>query len=178
MEKDHPKLMFAKTIMDIRRFKNGDENALFRVFFSAVHDTASRDYTPEQIAAWAPADIDSGMWASRMRALRPFVVELEDEIVGYADIQPSGYIDHFFVSGAYARQGIGAMLMNRIQQEAKLLGIGEITSDVSKTAEPFFVRHGFHVVKRGFPIHRGVTLENALMRKELHQGCAAQFKSD
>ena len=155
--------------MNIRRFGNGDESALFRVFFSAVHDTASQDYTTEQVDAWAPADIDPELWAGHMRALQPFVVEHEEEIVAYADIQPNGYIDHFFVSGSYARQGIGTLLMKHIQEEAQLLGIAEMTSDVSKTAEPFFVRHGFQVVKRGFPIRRGITLQNALMCKKLAQ---------
>ena len=89
--------------------------------------------------------------------------------MGYADIQPNGYIDHFFISGPYARQGVGTLLMKHIQKEAQLLGIAEMTSDVSKTAEPFFLRHGFQVVKRGFPIRRGVTLQNALMRKKLAQ---------
>lgn len=156
--------------MEIRRFKTGDEGALFQVFLSAVHDIASRDYTVAQIEAWAPTDIAPELWASRMRELRPFIVEVEGEIAGYADIQPSGYIDHFFVSGVYPRQGIGTLLMNRIHDEAKLLGIGEITSDVSKTAEPFFLRHGFQVMTRGFPIRRGVVLQNALMRKDLHHG--------
>ncbi|MBD7959128.1 GNAT family N-acetyltransferase [Comamonas avium] len=155
--------------MNIRRFRNGDESALFCVFYSAVHDTASQDYTPEQVDAWAPADIDPELWAGHMRALLPFVVEHEEEIVGYADIQPNGYIDHFFISGPYARQGVGTLLMKHIQKEAQLLGIAEMTSDVSKTAEPFFLRHGFQVVKRGFPIRRGVTLQNALMRKKLAQ---------
>ena len=164
--------------MNVRRFINGDETALFRVFFSAVHDTASRDYTPEQVDAWAPAHIDPDLWAGHRRALRPFVVEHEKEIVGYADLQPNGYIDHFFVSGSYALQGIGTLLMKNIQKEAQLLGIDEMTSDVSKTAEPFFVRHGFQVVKRGFPIRRGVTLQNALMRKQLHQLCTAQLRID
>lgn len=78
-----------------------------------------------------------------MRDLRPFVVEVEGEIAGYADIQPNGYIDHFFVSGAYPRQGVGTLLMSRIHDEAKLLGISELTADVSKTAEPFFLHCGF-----------------------------------
>lgn len=155
--------------MEIRRFRTGDEDALFQVFLSAVHDIASRDYTAAQIEAWAPTDIAPKEWASRMRALRPFVVEVEGEIAGYADIQPNGYIDHFFVSGAHTRQGVGTLLMSRIHDEAKLLGISELTADVSKTAEPFFLHCGFHVVERGFPIRRGVTLQNALMRKNLHQ---------
>jgi len=59
------------------------------------------------------------------------------------------------------------MLMERVYQEARSLGLTELTSDVSKTAEPFFLRHGFQVVERRFPVRRGVTLENALMRKKL-----------
>ncbi|MHC2148671.1 GNAT family N-acetyltransferase [Pseudomonas sp. 210_17 TE3656] len=154
--------------MDIRRFRIGDEIALFDVFYSAIHEIASRDYTREQIEAWAPADLDQTLWAEHLRNLRPFVAEVDGKIVGYADIQPNGYIDHFFVSGTHPRQGIGTLLMNRIHKEARLLGIYELTSDVSKTAEPFFELHGFHVVRRGFPIRRGVTLQNALMRKNLN----------
>lgn len=153
--------------MEIRRFRIGDEAALFRVYFSAIHDVASRDYTPEQVEAWAPADLDADLWANRVRGIRPFIVEIGDEVVGYADVQEDGYIDHFFVSGAHPRQGIGARLMARIHEEARSLGLTALTSDVSKTAEPFFAHHGFQVVERRFPVRRGVTLQNALMRKVL-----------
>ncbi|MCE0812240.1 GNAT family N-acetyltransferase [Buttiauxella sp. A2-C1_F] len=153
--------------MKIRRFTNGDEIALFRVFLSSVHTIASHYYTHEQIEAWAPPDIDPEQWANYMEELRPFVVEVDGEIAGYADVQPNGYIDHFFVSGTYPRQGVGMLLMNCIHEEARQLGIAELTSNVSKAAEEFFLRHGFHVVERGFPVRRGVTLQNALMRKYL-----------
>lgn len=156
--------------MEIRRFRTGDEGALFQVFLSAVHDIASCDYTAAQIEAWAPTDTAPEVWANRMRELRPFVAEAEGRIAGYADIQSNGHIDHFFVSGAYPRQGVGTLLMSRIHDEANLLGISELTADVSKTAEPFFLRHGFQVVERRLPIRRGVTLQNALMRKKLHHG--------
>lgn len=151
--------------MKIRRFQLGDETALFQVYFSAIHHVAAADYTSEQVQAWAPADMDMVLWANRMRAIRPFIAELDGEAVGYADVQHDGYIDHFFVSGTHGRRGIGRSLMERIHEEAKLLGLTELTSDVSKTAEPFFAIHGFHVVERRFPIRRGVTLQNALMRK-------------
>uniref|UniRef100_UPI0035AE8577 GNAT family N-acetyltransferase n=1 Tax=Hylemonella sp. TaxID=2066020 RepID=UPI0035AE8577 len=156
--------------MEIRRFRFGDEVTLFGVFFTAVHEVAARDYSPEQIDAWAPVDLDLEEWIDRIRRNRPFVAELDDEIVGYADIQPSGYIDQFFVSGSHPRRGVGTMLMARLHQEAISLGLKELTSDVSKTAEPFFLRHGFQVVERRFPVRRGVMLENALMCKKLKRG--------
>lgn len=154
-------------MMKVRRYREGDEPALLQVFFSSIRDIASRDYTSEQIAAWASEDRDPQLWASRIRQLQPFIVEIEGEIAGYADVQPNGYIDHFFVSGKYPKQGIGTLMMNAIHVEANRLGLNELTSNVSKTAEGFFLRHGFHVVERGFPVRRGATLQNALMRKEL-----------
>ena len=155
--------------MKIRRFRPGDETALFRVHVTAIREIAARDYTPEQIEAWLPMDTDMDAWAGRMRALRPFVAELVGEIVGYADLQPDGLIDHFYVSGDHPRQGIGTRLMTRIHDKACVLGLTALTSHVSRTAEPFFALHGFRVVERRFPTRRGVVLENASMRKRLQQ---------
>lgn len=156
--------------LQIRDFIAGDEPALWRVHFSAIHDVASRDYTPAQIQAWAPANTDAQAWARRMQDIRPFVAIWNGEPVGYADVQADGYIDHFFVAGAHARRGIGQRLMLRIHAQAAKLGLTQLTSDVSRTAEPFFRRHGFEVVARQFPVRRGVQLENARMRKALMPG--------
>ena len=153
--------------MKIRRFSPGDETALFYVYFSAIHEIAARDYTKEQIDAWAPADLDQELWRNHMFKIRPFVVELHDEIVGYADVQENGYIDHFFVSGRNPRQGVGALLMDRIHQEAKVLGLKEMTSDVSRTAQPFFAHYGFQIAEQRYPVRRGVMIPNASMRKKL-----------
>jgi putative acetyltransferase len=153
--------------MNIRRFQLGDEVALFGVYFSAIHQLAARDYTHEQLHAWAPADMDMTLWAHRMREISPFVAELHGALVGYADVQQDGYIDHFFVSGAHGRQAIGSHLMARIHEEARRLNLTELTSDVSATAEPFFAYHGFGIVERRCPVRRGVALHNALMRKPL-----------
>ncbi len=42
----------------IRRYRFGEEPALFKVFHSAIHLVARRDYSNEQIKAWAPLDLD------------------------------------------------------------------------------------------------------------------------
>jgi putative acetyltransferase len=153
--------------MHIREFQLGDEGSLYAVFVSAVRELASKDYTPEQIEAWAPASFDREAWAKRLQSIRPFVVESNGRLVAYADVQPTGYIDHFFVSGPFARTGIGTLLMNRIHETAISQGIGTLTSDVSRTAQPFFARFGFVVVEQRAPVVRGVMVPNALMRCEL-----------
>ena len=59
------------------------------------------------------------------------------------------------------------MLMERIHQEADTLGLVKLTSDVSRTAEPFFRHYRFWVVEKRFPVLRAVEFPNALMRKDL-----------
>lgn len=155
--------------MNIRRFAIGDEAALYEVFFSAIHKIAIRDYTQNQVDAWAPAIVDMEKWGKRMRAIQPFVVELErgGEVVGYADVQATGYIDHFFVSGRYPRCGIGRLLMVQIHQEARRLELTELTSDVSRTAQGFFERFGFQVTIQQSPSIGNVVVPNAQMHKLL-----------
>jgi putative acetyltransferase len=151
--------------MHIRRFQPGEELDLFEIYYSAIHLIARMHYTDEQLNAWAPPNLDRDIWVNRIRGINPFVAEIDGKLVGYADVQASGYIDHFFVSGHYPRKGIGRALMEAIEVEADCLDIVELTSDVSRTAQPFFERFGFVEIELRMPVIRGVEVPNALMRK-------------
>jgi putative acetyltransferase len=155
----------------IRPFAPGDERALYGVFHSAIHTHAARDYTLEQRLAWSPETIDEALWAARMQGIRPFVVETDGpagtEIAAYADVQPDGYVDHFFVAGGHGGRGVGALLMAHLIDTARARGTSALTSEVSLTAEGFFARFGFVVVERQTVVDRGVTLRNARMRLDL-----------
>jgi putative acetyltransferase len=57
--------------------------------------------------------------------------------------------------------------MTQIVDEASSLKIPVLTSDVSRTAQPFFARFGFGVVEQRYPNVRGVVVPNALMSRYL-----------
>lgn len=156
--------------MHVRDFTFGDEPALHAVFYSAVHTIAAGDYTPAQLDAWAPDRPDMEKWTVQMRAIRPFVVEEEGRIVGYADLQADGLIDHFYVSGTTARRGVGRLLMARIHARAQELKLPQLYSDVSRTAQPFFERFGFLVLEHKTVVVCDVNLPNARMTKDLPIG--------
>lgn len=151
----------------IRDFVPGDQAALRDVFTSSIHGLGGGSYTDEQLGAWAPAAYDERKWADRMLARRPFVAMVEGQVAGYADLQDSGHIDHFFVAAGFAGRGVGSRLMDHIQQGAAERGIPRLSADVSLAAESFFARHGFSVVRRQTAVVGGVALDNALMIKQL-----------
>jgi len=156
--------------VEIRAFREGDAPALRAVFASAIHGTASAYYTQEQCNAWCPADYDAEAWAQRMLGIAPFVAEEGGRIVGYADVQDDGYIDHFFVAATAGRRGVGSALMRRIHEDAAARGLTALHAAVSLAAQPFFARWGFAIEQEQTVEVRGVALCNARMRKELAWG--------
>ncbi len=153
-------------MITIREYRPDDAPTLWVVYFSAIRETAAKDYSPEQIATWAPDTFDPSLWATRMAGIAPFVAERDGHVVGYADVQPNGYIDHFFVAGHAARQGVGSSLMRRIHSRAESAGLASLFSDVSITARPFFEHWGFAIEQHRQLIVSGVSLTNYRMRKD------------
>lgn len=151
----------------IRDCRTGDAPALRRVFESSIHTLAARDYRPDQLAAWAPRDHDAALWAERIQRIQPFVAELDNTIAGFADVQPSGYIELFFVSGDHAGRGVATALMAHLQAVAQARGITALHANVSLRAERFFLASGFAIEMRQEVERAGVILRNARMRKVL-----------
>jgi len=160
--------------MRLREFQAGDEVELQAVFRSAIFDLAGRDYTAQQIEAWAASSTHPALWARRIRRMRPFVVESETRPIAYADLQPGGHIDHFYVAGPYARRGVGTLLMRHLLAAATARGLAVLTSDVSRTAQPFFARFGFAEVEFREPVVHGVVVPNTRMRRDSAAGLSAR----
>jgi putative acetyltransferase len=153
--------------MTIRRYRPGEEEALWCLYHDTTHRILERDYTPEQCERWAPAVADMPQWTERIRARNPFVAERDGLILGFAELEPDGHIDYFYCHHAYQRQGVGRRLYAAIEAEATRLQIPLLHAAVSTNAKAFFLRMGFAVVKEQRNIVCGVVAPNAIMRKEL-----------
>lgn len=152
----------------IEDFVDGVETELREVFYTSIRMSCVKDYNNKQLEAWAPEVYDKIKWAARMKSIHPFIARLDGKIVGYTDLQKSGYIDHFFVHGAYQGRGIGAALMSKIfSQSAELK---TLHSQVSITAKPFFIGHGFEVIKAQEVRVKNVQLTNYAMQYRLKVG--------
>lgn len=153
--------------MTIRRYLAGEEAPIWRVYFRATHETNAADYHPELLNRWAPADMDMTEWASRLREKNPFVALLDDQIVGFAELDATGYVDYFYVAPERQRQGVGKALMTTLVSEASTLGVPAMTADVSLTAKDFFLAQGFEVVESRMNLILGHPAPNFFMIRRL-----------
>lgn len=151
----------------LRPYSPDDAPALLRLFKDTIRRVNSRDYAPEQVAAWASDEIDASAWASRFEGRFAVVAEAAGVIAGFVDLSPEGYLDRLFVSADHQGQGIATALMDAVFAEAKRLNLPKIEVQVSLTARPFFERRGFRVVESRSVEVRGAMLDCFGMEREL-----------
>lgn len=159
-------------MITIRPYQPEDAAALWQLFFNTVRQINVRDYTQAQVEAWAEEKTDLADWIEKMNSNQPFVATLnnkiiDNKIVGYADLQPNGLIDHFFCHHQYQGCGVGKALMAHIHKQAKQRNLTRLHADVSITAKPFFEYAGFVVTKEQCISLRGELFVNYKMEKAL-----------
>ncbi len=153
--------------MKLRAFRPGDTPALIDLFRATVRAVNRRDYSPEQLSAWAPDEIDSKDWAARQTRNETMVAECAGAIVGFAELTPEGHIHMLFVQKDHQNRGIASALLAELEARALADGRPRLTTDASLTAESFFARRGFRRLREQVVERGGQRLRNCRMEKLL-----------
>lgn len=157
--------------MHVRLARPEDAPQIVRIFYQTVHQVNARDYTPDQVNAWAPEVPDPEEWATRKLQTRiTFVADDNGVLAGFGELEENGHIDCLYCHHAHQRQGVGSALYAQIEEHARALGLPCLFAEVSITAGPFFQRKGFSRVQQQTVVRRGVDLTNFLMEKDLVVG--------
>jgi len=148
--------------MIIRKYQPSDCKELTELFYNTVHNVNAKDYAKEQLDVWATGKVDFEKWNESLQE-HFSVVAVDDEIiVGFGDIDKTGYLDRLFVHADYQRKGIATAICNQLEQAVQ----GNITTHASITAKPFFEKRDYKIVKEQQVERQGIFLTNYVMIKE------------
>lgn len=153
--------------MHIRKFVPTDVADMYTLFFDSVHKTCSRDYSIEQLRAWAPPKIDLDEWVTRFESSFTIVAEIDSSIVGFANLTDLGVVDMMYVSTHHQRQNIAQTLFSYLESQARIMKIPALTVDSSITARPFFEKMGFNIERVYSKHYQNEVFQNTLMTKSL-----------
>ncbi len=148
--------------MIIRNYRPEDCRELAELFYHTVHTVNAKDYTAEQLHAWASGDIDIEKWNLSFLAHYSLVAVEGGCIAGFGDIDKTGYLDRLYVHKDYLRRGIATALCDRLEDSVCI----KIVTHASITARPFFEKRGYQVMKRQQVERHGILLTNFIMEKE------------
>ena len=148
--------------MQLREYTPSDCAQMAELFYQTVHSVNAKDYTQEQLDAWASGEVDLPAWDASFRAHRTIVATENGEIVGFGDMDESGYLDRLYVHKDHQGQGVASAICDELGRFAD----GKtFTTHASITAKPFFLHRGYCVVRKQEVIRRGVALTNFVMEK-------------
>ncbi|MDQ6730546.1 MAG: GNAT family N-acetyltransferase [Actinomycetota bacterium] len=156
--------------MELRPYADHDATATRWVFERAVRITASRDYTTQQIDAWAPVkwgSTESVTWAAARAEATTIVAVDHAEVVGFSNLVQGSLLDMLYVDPRVSRRGVASALIGHIMSLARKSGAAELETFASLTARPLFERLGFVIVEQRAPIVHGIAISNFRMRRDL-----------
>lgn len=146
--------------MLIREYISSDCERLAELFFQTVHTVNAKDYIKEQLNVWATGNVDLSVWNNSFLEHYTLVALENNVIVGFGDIDNTGYLDRLFVHKDYQSQGIATALCDRLEA-----GFDRVTTHASITAKQFFMNRGYRLIKEQQVVRNGISLANYVMEK-------------
>lgn len=147
--------------MFIRKYESIDCKELAELFYNTVHTINAKDYTKEQLDAWASGLVDLEKWDQSFQEHFTVVAVENGIIVGFGDIDTMGYLDRLYVHKNNQRKGIATAICDQLESKVQ----GKIVTHASVTAKPFFEKRGYKVLKEQQVVRKKIFLKNYVMEK-------------
>jgi putative acetyltransferase len=139
------KAFLRPPLVNERLYRPSDLPSVIEVYTASIRALAAPFYSPEQIAAWAPAKPEVERWQQRLASVQTFVADCDGVLTGFASYRPDGYLDLLFTHPAFARRGVATRLYFRVESALRSEGCLRVFTHASLAARPFFDRQGFQV---------------------------------
>ena len=149
--------------MKIRAYQPSDCKEIAELFYHTVHTVNAKDYTKEQLNVWATGQVDLEKWNLSFLEHYSVIAVEGKRIIGFGDIDKTGYLDRLYVHVDYQNQGVATTICDALEQTAR----GNITTHASITARPFFEKRGYKIIKKQQVERQGIFLTNFVMEKEM-----------
>lgn len=153
--------------LTIRQGHLNDLTDLQNLFVETISTICKTDYNEEQIKVWTSSVEKKDRWLDILTNQYLLVAEDKEKIIGFCSLDKGNYLDLLYVHKDFQRQGIANKLFVEIENEAKRQGQIILTSDVSKTARPFFEKVGFEIITEQTVEIQGINLTNFKMTKKI-----------
>ena len=105
--------------MEIRKYQAEDLEEIVQLFYETIQTVNRKDYSQEQVEVWSNRCENLRKNKTFFEKLYTVVAVEGEKIIGYGNIDRTGYLDHLFVHKDFQNQGVATAICDELEQHAK-----------------------------------------------------------
>ena len=106
--------------MEIRKYQAEDLEEIVQLFYETIQTVNRKDYSQEQVEVWSNRCENLRKNKTFFEKLYTVVAVEGEKIIGYGNIDRTGYLDHLFVHKDFQNQGVATAICDELEQPRNL----------------------------------------------------------
>ena len=102
----------------LRPFLSSDVTDCAAIFRASIEALTADDYDDDQRRAWAAAADDAAAFGARLGKNLTLIATVAGQPVGFGSLKSANILDMLYVDPEFARQGVGAVLIDALTRLA------------------------------------------------------------
>ncbi len=148
-------------LMEIKLYNESYKEEVYDLFFETVINVNIKDYNKKQVDVWANNSSVEKLNKSLLQNISVVCI-FENKVIGFGDITINGYLDRLYVHKDFLNKGVGTLICDYLESK---VNCKKIEVHASITANPFFRKRGYIVVKEQKVYLQNIELINYCLEK-------------
>lgn len=133
--------------INVRKANPDDAEGIIGAHISSIREVCSKDYTHEQIEAWAGRKFKAELWRQTIERDYVWVAEVESRIVGFSQLaimdQDNAEVMGLYLMPLALGHSLGKKLLAEMLSVCRNEKINRVSLYATLTAADFYQRQGF-----------------------------------
>ena len=155
--------------MNLRQITSKDQVDLKKVYFDSIQSINKAIYSKEQKMAWASQAWENPNFIKTIINGKGWLISDKEKIIAFASRFPKNKISLFYCRGEYQKQGYGARLLNKIEDEAIKEDLEFLSTEASLLSFRLFLKHNWQIERKEKIIINNIIFERYKMIKILNR---------
>ncbi len=157
--------MQIQNLIILNTVSKDDVDKCWEFIRDTIHSINATEYSQSQLDIWMNKKIDKESWWKMVSTHMSYITVFNNEIIGFSEMTAKGKLCCLYVHKDFQDLTIASILLNKLEEDAKKLGINNITTEIGNVAKPLFEILGYRVYQQQQVILSGIKLMKLQMIK-------------
>ena len=134
--------------MNLKQITAEDQIELKKIYFDSINSIDEKIYTKDQKRAWSSQAWDNPEFNNCLLEGKGWSLTNTGEIIAFAIRHPKDRLALIYCKGNYKRKGLGTILINKIENDAKNEGIKYLKTEASLISYKLLLKNQWKVIKK------------------------------